>query len=126
VVTEAVIVIPTVDNIVDGLIAGTMNRDEAISWIHAHIDGAQDRDELAALAMNGLMANAHWDADIDASRRNRAARLQGRRLDDQGEAMSSRVLGLAALALAAGERSRTWTPVHADPRAPAVGHPCRR
>jgi hypothetical protein len=57
-------VIPTVDNIVDGLIAGTMNRDEAISWIHAHIDAAQDRDELAALAMNGLMGTRDWDATL--------------------------------------------------------------
>lgn len=52
--------IPTIEEIVDGLIAGNIGRNQAIGWLNQHAaDAGRDlRDDFAAQALIGLCANS--------------------------------------------------------------------
>lgn len=56
--------IPTIETIVEDLAAGTISKQQAIAWLHAHAaDAANDlRDHFAALAMQGMLAN-NWNTN---------------------------------------------------------------
>jgi len=55
--------IPTIETIVEDLIAGVMTARQAISWLHQHAaDGtAELRDMFACAALEGLLANSYAD-----------------------------------------------------------------
>ena len=56
--------IPTIETIVEDIAAGTISKQQAIVWLHAHVsDAASDlRDHFAAQAMQGMMAN-NWNTN---------------------------------------------------------------
>lgn len=54
--------IPTIDGIVAGLLAGTITQIQALGWLHRHVelaqgsDAAERREVAAVFAMQGLIA----------------------------------------------------------------------
>ena len=56
--------IPTIETIVEDLADGTITKQQAIAWLHAHAEDAVSdlRDHFAALAMQGMLANK-WNAN---------------------------------------------------------------
>ena len=59
--------IPTIETIVENLLAGTLDKSLAITWLHQHAaDAGRDlRDEFAAAALIGVMqiCDKHHGAD---------------------------------------------------------------
>lgn len=51
--------IPTIEDIVEGLLAGTITKQQAIEWLHQHAEGAYVtlRDEFAAAALTGILSD---------------------------------------------------------------------
>lgn len=49
--------IPTIEDIVAGLIAGTYTQEQAMFWIHQHVSHGYDLSQYAAMAMQGLLVN---------------------------------------------------------------------
>jgi predicted alpha/beta-hydrolase family hydrolase len=56
--------IPTIEQIVEGVKAGIVTASQAVSWLHMHAEGSANelREHFAGLAMQGLIA--HGDLDI--------------------------------------------------------------
>jgi hypothetical protein len=51
--------IPTIEQIIEDLMAGTINKSLAIVWLHAHAEGAANdlRDHFAGLAMQAMTSD---------------------------------------------------------------------
>lgn len=54
--------IPTIESIVEGLCDGTVTKTQAVTWLHAHAEGAVNelRDRFAGLAMQGIISQQDW------------------------------------------------------------------
>lgn len=52
--------IPTIQTIIEDLLAGTIDKSQAINWLHAHADGSANelRDHFAGLAMQAYSSDA--------------------------------------------------------------------
>ena len=50
--------IPTIEDIVADLLAGTMTKEQAVHWLYQHMENADLRDQFAAQAVQGLLANS--------------------------------------------------------------------
>jgi len=50
--------IPTIETIVEGLVAGTYTKQQAIGWLYLHAEEAYRglRDDFAAAALQGMLA----------------------------------------------------------------------
>jgi hypothetical protein len=55
--------IPTIEQIVEDLLAGTISRRQAIGWLHQHAEGAANelRDMFACAALQGMLGNSYND-----------------------------------------------------------------
>jgi hypothetical protein len=51
--------IPTIETIIADLLAGTLDRGQAVNWLNMHAEGSANdlRDHFAGLAMQGLLAS---------------------------------------------------------------------
>lgn len=51
--------IPTIETIIEDLLAGTITKQQAVTWLHMHAEDAYRtlRDDFAAAALTGLMSN---------------------------------------------------------------------
>jgi hypothetical protein len=58
--------IPTIEEIVDGLADGTIPKSQAVTWLHAHAEGAANnlRNYFAAKAMQGAIASGDHNAPL--------------------------------------------------------------
>lgn len=62
--------IPSIETIVEDLVAGKITKSQAVTWLHAHAEGAANdlRDQFAAAALPELIREAldlnhvKWDA----------------------------------------------------------------
>ncbi len=54
--------IPDIETIVDDLADGTITKQQAVAWLHAHAENAGEdwRDHCALYAMQGMLAN-NWN-----------------------------------------------------------------
>jgi len=48
--------IPTIEDILDGVLDGTYTRDQALRWLERRSENSDLRQQFAALAMQGLLA----------------------------------------------------------------------
>ncbi len=57
--------IPTIEQIVEDVKAGTITTAQAVSWLHAHAEGVANdlRDHFAAMAMQGLLSNINSNGE---------------------------------------------------------------
>lgn len=70
--------IPSIETIVEDLVAGRITKSQAVTWLYAHAEGATQelRDHFAAAVIQGMMANSlkleaslkfpDWDLTIAA------------------------------------------------------------
>lgn len=54
--------IPSIEIIVEGICDGTITKSQAVTWLHAHAEGAANdlRDHFAGLAMQGIISQQDW------------------------------------------------------------------
>jgi hypothetical protein len=59
--------IPSIETIVEGLIAGTYTAAQAVGWLHQHAEGAanEERRYFAALALQGVLASPHYSLNTE-------------------------------------------------------------
>jgi hypothetical protein len=64
--------IPSIETIVQDLAAGKITKSQAVTWLHAHAEGAANelRDHFAAAALTGFLTN---DSMISAAVRTASA-----------------------------------------------------
>lgn len=50
--------IPTIEQIIEDLLAGTISKQQAIGWLHQHAEGAANdlRDHFASQALTGMLS----------------------------------------------------------------------
>lgn len=58
--------IPTIEEIVEGLADGTIAKSQAVTWLHAHAEGGVNnlRNYFAALAMQGAIASGNHSGEL--------------------------------------------------------------
>jgi len=59
--------IPRIKTIIEDLLAGKLDKAKAIAWLYQHAEdaGRDFRDDLAAVAMQGLLASGPHDCEPD-------------------------------------------------------------
>lgn len=58
--------IPTIEQIVEDLKAGTITASQAVTWLHQHAQGAANelRDMFAGLALQGMLCNGFMPSEV--------------------------------------------------------------
>lgn len=61
--------IPTIETIVEDLLAGTIDKQQALAWLHQHAEDAyrELRDDFAAAALSGLLGGGLRSGAADAA-----------------------------------------------------------
>lgn len=57
--------IPTIEQIIEDLLAGAITKQQAVGWLHQHAEDAGRwlRDDFAAAALTGFLANSFNDGE---------------------------------------------------------------
>ena len=63
--------IPTIEDILDGVLDGTYTRDQALRWLEKHDELADMRSQFAALAMQGILTRGQLSLPSDVARHSR-------------------------------------------------------